>query len=121
MNWAGMKRTMRFFLLPVTVGALAMTVGVTQPQTDRCEGILIQSNERLMIGGKDEGICIFDDEDKTKVMKVCSVGHRCEVQGKVSYCKDNPGCIEIRAITEVRDDTSGRAVTFGPGGPKGDQ
>ncbi|WP_420967077.1 hypothetical protein [Bradyrhizobium sp. B120] len=83
----------------------ASATSLAEPLQSQCSGILHQLKGDLLFGagrGEGEGICVVSKAEIGKVLKKCSVGGRCVVDGSVDICKDSGECVEIKNIVAVR-------------------
>lgn len=70
-----------------------------------CSGILHQTGKDLTFGGEpgeEEGICLVNGTETSKVLETCRVGKPCTVEGSGGLCKDSGECVQITSVTSVR-------------------
>jgi hypothetical protein len=71
-----------------------------------CYGVLHRDKGGgLLFGGgkgEDESICVINKLDMEAVLRTCSVGRYCRVDGMVDFCKDSGECSEITQVTSIR-------------------
>jgi hypothetical protein len=83
---------------------------IAKPISGKCSGVLHQVKGDIMFGGgkgEDEGICIVNKLEVSKILATCRVGSYCLVEGLVDDCKDSGECTELTNVTSVRRGVSG--------------
>jgi hypothetical protein len=63
---------------------------------------------------------VFRGEAESKVLAVCSEGHRCNISGLLDECEDSGECVEITRVTSVQDLSLTRGRGFGTTGRQSD-
>jgi hypothetical protein len=100
--WGYVNDTLEFTLLNSDETSSPSVVGSIPPSN--CAGILHRDQYGIRIGGgsgEGEGICVIDESEENKVLRVCNLEHYCRVTGLVNDCKDSGECSEITNVTSV--------------------
>src|SRR5262245_28739054 len=95
-----------YAVIVLAAGILLCSVSVKPTKATApgvCSGVLTKLEENFVIQEDPEHICIFSGETQKKIFAICTLGHRCEVEGLLDDCKESGECSELTHVVSARD------------------